>query len=175
MTCLLAALYFAPSTGRKMPCGQSRAGRPQGHRRADAEDPRLVGRGADDAAIVGPAAADDDRLAAQLGPVALLDGREERVEIDVEDRPERRDRHPPIIAPPSRFRPDVRARPRPRGPPRRSALGLDDDRHLGRQAAVDLDRDLVRAERLERLLEIDLVAVDLDAAAGQGVGDVLRR
>src|SRR6476659_4314992 len=63
---------------------------------------------------------------------------------------------------------------RPRRPPPRSALGLDDDRHLGCQAAVDLDRDLVRPERLERLLEIDLVAVDLDAAAGQGVADVLR-
>ena len=38
----------------------------------------------------------------------------------------------------------------------------------------DLDRDLVGAERLERLLEVDLVAVDLDPAAGERVGDVLR-
>ena len=55
------------------------------------------------------------------------------------------------------------------------ALGLDDDRDFRGHPAEDLDRDLVRAERLERLLEVDLVAVDLDPAAGQCVGDVLRR
>ena len=33
----------------------------------------------------GPAAADDDGLATQLGVVALLDGGEERVQIDVQD------------------------------------------------------------------------------------------
>jgi hypothetical protein len=41
-------------------------------------------------------AADDHRPAAQLGPVALLHGREERVEVHVEDR--RAVSHPPIIA-----------------------------------------------------------------------------
>ena len=87
MTSRLTAWYFAPSTGRKMPCGTEPAGRPQRHRRVDAERARLVARRADDAALVRPAAADDDRLAAQLRPVALLDRREERVEVDVEDRP----------------------------------------------------------------------------------------
>src|SRR4051812_1672115 len=33
-----------------------------------------------------------------------------------------------------------------------SALGLDDDRDLGRHAREHLDRDLVRAQRLDRLL-----------------------
>src|SRR5215213_2300199 len=41
-----------------------------------------------------------------------------------------------------------------------SALGLDDDRDLGRHAREHLDRDLVGAQRLDRLLEVDLVAVD---------------
>src|SRR4051794_22038777 len=54
-------------------------------------------------------------------------------------------------------------------------LRLDQDGDLGRQPAIHLDRDLVRAERLQRLLEIDLVAVDLDPAASERVGDVLRR
>src|SRR4029077_12428022 len=53
------------------------------------------------------------------------------------------------------------------------ALRLDDDRDLGRESAEHLDRDLVRAEGLERLLEVDLVAFDVDAAAGERVGDVL--
>ena len=69
------------------PMRAERAGGPQRHRRVDAEDPRLVARGAHDAALVGPAATDDHGLAAELGPIALLDGREERVEVDVEDRP----------------------------------------------------------------------------------------
>src|SRR6476469_10060409 len=54
------------------------------------------------------------------------------------------------------------------------ALGLDDDRDLGGHALEDADRDLVRAERLERLLEVDLVLVDRDAATPERVGDVLR-
>ena len=58
--------------------------------------PRLVGRGADDAAGRRPAAADDHGLAAELRAVALLDRGEERIEIDVEDR---RHRHAAIIAP----------------------------------------------------------------------------
>ena len=56
----------------------------QGHRRVDAERPRLVARGGHDAPTA-RIAADDDGLATQLGAVALLDRGEERVEIDVED------------------------------------------------------------------------------------------
>src|SRR5690348_8234361 len=69
-----------------------------------------------------------------------------------------------------------RIRPR-NGPPTGrldSALRLDDHRDFGRQAARDLDRDLVRAERLERLVEIDLVAIDLDAPAAERLGDLFR-
>ena len=54
------------------------------HRRADAEAPRLVARGRDDAAAA-RIAADDDRLAPQLRPVELLDGGEEGVEVEVRD------------------------------------------------------------------------------------------
>jgi hypothetical protein len=50
----------------------------------DAELARLVAAGADDAARV-RVAADDHGLAAQLRMVALLDRREERVEVDVDD------------------------------------------------------------------------------------------
>ena len=50
------------------------------HRRADAVRLRLVARGEHDAP------ADDHRPAAQARIVALLDRREERVEIGVEDR-----------------------------------------------------------------------------------------
>src|SRR3954447_5681493 len=62
----------------------------------------------------------------------------------------------------ARTRPDVGPRAasawaRRRPSARVSALGLDDDRHLGCHARVDLDRHLVGTERLERLLEIDLV------------------
>ena len=52
--------------------------------RLHAELPRLVARRRDDAATFG-AAADGDRLAAQLGAVALFDGRVERVHVDVKD------------------------------------------------------------------------------------------
>ena len=76
---------------------------------------------------------DDDRSAAQLGVVPLLDGSEERVEIDVQDRGAAADGHAPII--------HGRSLP----------LGLDRDGDLGRQAGEDADRDLVRAQRLERL------------------------
>ena len=53
------------------------------HRRAHAELAHLVARRRDHTAIAG--AADDDRLAAQLGPVALLHRRVERVHVDVQD------------------------------------------------------------------------------------------
>ncbi len=52
-----------------------------------------------DTTIVRPAAADDDRLAAQLGPVALLDRGEERVEVDVQDGRRGGATHGAIIAP----------------------------------------------------------------------------
>jgi hypothetical protein len=63
------------------------------------EHARLIARGADDASIVGSAAADDHRLAAELRSIALLDGREERVQIDVEDGSRRRLGHLSIFAP----------------------------------------------------------------------------
>ena len=78
-----------------------RRGRAQRHRGAHAEAARLVRGGADDTAIVRPAAADDDGPAAQLGSVALLDGREERVEIDVQDG---RAAHAAYLAPVQRRR-----------------------------------------------------------------------
>ena len=55
-----------------------------GHRRAHPEGAGLVGRGGDDAAAADPA--HHDRLAAQRRLVALLDGREEGVQVDVQDR-----------------------------------------------------------------------------------------
>ncbi len=64
-----------------------RAARPRlagRHGGADAVLARLVGRRGDHAAAAD--AADDDRLAAQRGLVALLDRREEGVQVQVEDR-----------------------------------------------------------------------------------------
>ena len=90
MTCLLTARVLAAVDRHEDRVRAQRARGPQRHRRADAEHARLVRRGADDAAIVRPAAADDDRLAAQRRVVALLDRGEERVEVDVQDRPARR-------------------------------------------------------------------------------------
>ena len=60
------------------------AGAGHRHRRVHAERACLVAGGADDAPV--PEAADDDRLAAQRRVVELLDRREERVEVDVQDR-----------------------------------------------------------------------------------------
>ena len=57
----------------------------RGHRGVNAETPRLVGAGGDDAALVG-SGSDDDGLAAPLGMVQQFDGRKERVHIDMEDR-----------------------------------------------------------------------------------------
>ena len=50
-----------------------------------AETAHLVARGGDDAAPAG--AADDHGLARELRAVVLLDGRVERVHVDVQDRP----------------------------------------------------------------------------------------
>ena len=88
ITSRLTRWYLAPSTGRKMPFGQSCSAVAQRHGRMHAELAGLVAAGADDAARVlvrARVAADDHRLAAQLRAVALLHGREERVEIDVDD------------------------------------------------------------------------------------------
>src|SRR4029079_17346527 len=91
--------------------GAQRAGGPERHRRMDAEDPCLVARGADNAALVWAATTHDHGLAAKLRPIALLDGGEERVEVDVKDRPVDRRlgahtrNHRTAV---DRFRPDVR-------------------------------------------------------------------
>ena len=61
-----------------------RRGGPERHRGMDPEPARLVARGAHHAPG-GRVAADDDGPAPELRPVALLDRREERVEVDVED------------------------------------------------------------------------------------------
>ena len=79
----------------------------QRHRRVDAELARLVARRRDDAAARPDRRPDDDRPAAQLGAVALLDGREERVEVDVEDRPVGHGRyHRPAVEAPTSTVPD---------------------------------------------------------------------
>src|SRR5664280_392917 len=70
-----------------------RGGGSQRHRGVDTEAPRLVARGAHDAARAG-VAAHDHGPATELRAVALLDGREERVEVHVEDR---RAGHAPIM------------------------------------------------------------------------------
>ena len=58
----------------------------QRHRGVDAEATGFVARGRDDtAAVLATRPPDDDRQATQLGPVALLHGGEERVEIDMQD------------------------------------------------------------------------------------------
>ena len=79
----------------RMPGPQENGGRaaPQrlggAHRRVDPELPcRVVGRRHDSAAV--RVAADDERLLAQLGILELLDGREERVEVEVGEDPHRR-------------------------------------------------------------------------------------
>ena len=94
---------LAPVDGEEDGVGTAPAGLAQRHRRVDAEAARLVAGGRHDAALVRPAPAHDHRLAAQLGAIALLDRREERVEVDVEDGPGLHRRH--IIAPPSPGRP----------------------------------------------------------------------
>ena len=55
------------------------------HRRVHAEAPRLVAGGGHHGPR--PAAGDDDRLAAQLGPALQLDARVERVAVEVRDDP----------------------------------------------------------------------------------------
>ena len=85
ITWRLTVRVLAAVDGQEDALRAERAGRSQRHRRADAEGARLVGRRADHAAIGRAATADDDRPAAQLRAIALLDGGEEGVEIDVQD------------------------------------------------------------------------------------------
>jgi hypothetical protein len=64
---------------------RTQAARPsRRHRGMDPVVPRLVARGGDHAALTG--AADDHRLTAQLRTAQQLDGHEERVHVDMQDR-----------------------------------------------------------------------------------------
>ena len=56
----------------------------QGHGRVDSEFTGFVAGGGDDSALVG-AAADHNRLAAEIGTVEELDGDEEGVHVNMED------------------------------------------------------------------------------------------
>ena len=90
-------LLVAPPVDRQEdPVRAAPDGLGERHRRVDAERPCLVARGRDDPATAW-VAADDDRQPAQLRPIALLDGGEEGIEVDVQDRADHR---PGIIAPP---------------------------------------------------------------------------
>ena len=55
-------------------------------------------------------------------------------------------------------------------------VGRTGDQHadLDRDLRMEVDLDLVRAQRLDRLVELDLAALDLDACGGGAVGDVAR-
>ena len=77
---LLAAVYSDMRGGTTIASGQSRRACLPAHRRADAVRLRLVARGQNDTA------ADDHRLPAQARVVPLLDRREERVRVGVQDR-----------------------------------------------------------------------------------------
>src|SRR5947209_12260939 len=57
----------------------------EGHCRPDAEGPRLIGGRHHDPSLAGPVPADDHRLAAVLGMVALFDRCVERVKVAVQD------------------------------------------------------------------------------------------
>ena len=70
------------------------------HRRVDAEAPRLVVRGCNDAAAL-RVASDDQRLPAQRRVLQLLDGCEEGIEIEMRDD----HRNTPIRAPPQTMSP----------------------------------------------------------------------
>jgi hypothetical protein len=61
----------------------------------DAEGPGLIRGSAHDSPVARSTAAHHHRLAAQLGSIALLDGCEKGVQVDVEDR---RAGHASIIA-----------------------------------------------------------------------------
>ena len=69
----------------------------------DPEDASLVARRRDDTArVLATATTDHDRAAAELRAIALLDGGEEGIEIDVEDRSDGHARyHRPAVEPPA--------------------------------------------------------------------------
>ena len=73
--------------GTTIASGQSRRASPAAHRRPHAVRLGLVARREHDPA------ADDHRAAAQARVVALLDRREERVRVGVQDRPHSRHEH----------------------------------------------------------------------------------
>ena len=91
-------LVPAPVHGQEHALGAQAAGGPERHRGMHPERAGLVAGRGDDAPLVGSAAADDDRPAAKLGPVALLDRREERVEVHVQDGPAAHVRDSPPVA-----------------------------------------------------------------------------
>ena len=90
----VAAVGGEPAAEERRPGRAAAPGLGGRHRRAGAEGPRLVGRRRDDAPAAHPA--DDDRPAAQRRLVALLDGGEEGVEVQVQDA--RLPPHTPILA-----------------------------------------------------------------------------
>src|SRR3989304_90865 len=66
--------------------GTALVGGAQRHRRVDAVGAGLIGRGGDHAALVGVAVtADDDGFPTQFWAAELLDGREEGVQVDMQD------------------------------------------------------------------------------------------
>ena len=125
MTSRLAGLVAAAVDRQEDPVRAAPVRLAQRHRRVDAEPPRLVARGRDDAArVLAAGAADDDRPAAQLRPVALLDRGEERVEVDVEDRPRGHARyHRPAVEPPA----DVPSRSRRPGHSGTAVVAIEPD------------------------------------------------
>ena len=80
--------YFSMSTGHEDAVGAEPRRAADGHGRVDAEPARLV-RGGGHHPAPATDRAHDHRPAAQLGPVALLHGRVERVHVDVEHSPAR--------------------------------------------------------------------------------------
>src|SRR6202034_667279 len=57
----------------------------------------------------------------------------------------------------------------------RLLLGFDDDRDLGRNVAVQAQRDLVLAQRANRLIELNLAPVHMVLLRFESIGDIFRR
>ena len=76
---------LAPVDGHEDRARAEPSSRTQGHGRMDAVRARLVGGSRDDAAVRTTADTYDHGFPAQLRTISLLDGSEERVEVDVED------------------------------------------------------------------------------------------
>ena len=113
------------------------------HRRADAELARLVRRRGDHAATAD--AADDDRLAAQRRLVPLLDGGEEGVEVQMQDRRlgSRTGHHR------RRRRPQMSGRPSPRSCAVGHAVGMSTEEQSAQDAPADGTDRPDRCSRLE--------------------------